>query len=72
MMATLGATAQPKVQAAMALLEPGIARIQIFHAFVGADPQLLDSPIGRIGVQVLVEVMFQPCLLYTSPSPRDS
>jgi hypothetical protein len=44
----------------MALLEPGIARIQILHAFVGADPQFLDPPVRRVGVQVLLKSCSSP------------
>src|SRR5471030_902983 len=59
-MAALGATAQSQMQAAMALLEARVARIQGLDPLIRTDPQFLDPSVRRIGIQVLVEVRLEP------------
>ena len=43
-----------------------------FHEVLGADQHLVVTNTSEAGIAALVKVRLFACLLYTSPSPRDS
>ena len=58
---------------ALALFVDGLLRLLgIIPPFMGIDIDLLDKIVEKVEGNVIDKIRQVPCLLYTSPSPRDA